>query len=277
MAQIGKYNTLEIVRKVDFGVYLKDGDNNEILLPGRYVPESAQPGDTVDVFVCFDSEDRIIATTERPYAQVGEFACLKVKAVNRVGAFLDWGLPKDILVPFREQRTPMKEGGSYVVYIYVDDESGRIAASAKLEKYLDNVPAEYEPNQCVDVLVTQRTDLGYKVIVDNLHSGMIYHNEIFADVRKGDQLKGYIKQVRSDRKIDVSLQPLGYEKIEALSLRILEELKDNDNYLPLSDKSPADAVYAYFSCSKKNFKKAIGALYKKQQILILENGIRAIV
>lgn len=276
MVEIGKYNTLEVVKEVDFGVYLKGDNDEEILLPTRYVPDNCQPGDEIEVFIYLDSEDRIIATTEHPYAQVGEFAYLEVKSTNRFGAFLDWGLMKDILVPFREQKMDMKEGYSYIVYLYVDNESQRIAASAKLDKYLDNVPAEYEPNQEVDLLVVQRTDLGYKVIINNLHWGMIYHNEIFSDIEKGDKIKGYIKQVRDDEKIDVSLQPSGYEKIDGLSQMILDTLKKNDDYLPISDKSPAETIYEYFACSKKNFKKAIGALYKKHLILILDNGIKAI-
>ena len=276
MVQIGKYNTLEVLKKVDFGIYLKGDNNEEILLPSRYVPHNCRLGDKIDVFVYLDSEDRIIATTEHPYAQVGEFAYLQVKSTNRVGAFLDLGLMKDILVPFREQKMTMKEGYSYIVYLYVDSESQRIAASAKLDKYLDNVPINYVPNQEVDILVVQRTDLGYKVIINNLHWGMVYHNEIFTNIEKGDKLKGYIKQIRNDEKIDVSLQPFGYEKIDALSQQILDVLKDNDNYLPLSDKSPAETIYNYFSCSKKNFKKAIGALYRKHLILILNNGIKAI-
>jgi len=276
MVQIGKYNTLEVLREVDFGIYLKGDNDEEILLPSRYVPHNCRLGDKINVFVYLDSEDRIIATTEHPYAQVGEFAYLQVKSTNRVGAFLDWGLMKDILVPFREQKMTMKEGYSYIVYLYVDNESQRIAASAKLDKYLDNVPINYIPNQEVDILVVQRTDLGYRVIIDNLHWGMVYHNEIFTNIERGDKLKGYIKQIRNDEKIDVSLQPFGYEKIDALSQQILDVLKDNDNYLPLSDKSPAETIYNYFSCSKKNFKKAIGALYRKHLILILNNGIKAI-
>ena len=276
MVQIGKYNTLEVLREVDFGIYLKGDNDEEILLPSRYVPHNCRLGDKINVFVYLDSEDRIIATTEHPYAQVGEFAYLQVKSTNRVGAFLDWGLMKDILVPFREKKMTMKEGYSYIVYLYVDNESQRIAASAKLDKYLDNVPINYIPNQEVDILVVQRTDLGYKVIIDNLHWGMVYHNEIFTNIERGDKLKGYIKQIRNDEKIDVSLQPFGYEKIDALSQQILDVLKDNDNYLPLSDKSPAETIYNYFSCSKKNFKKAIGALYRKHLILILNNGIKAI-
>ena len=276
MVQIGKYNTLEVLREVDFGIYLKGDNDEEILLPSRYVPHNCRLGDKINVFVYLDSEDRIIATTEHPYAQVGEFAYLQVKSTNRVGAFLDWGLMKDILVPFREQKMTMKEGYSYIVYLYVDNESQRIAASAKLDKYLDNVPINYIPNQEVDILVVQRTDLGYKVIIDNLHWGMVYHNEIFTNIERGDKLKGYIKQIRNDEKIDVSLQPFGYEKIDALSQQILDVLKDNDNYLPLSDKSPEETINKYFTYSKKNFKKAIGALYRKHLILILNNGIKAI-
>lgn len=274
MVQVGKYNTLRVVKSLDFGVYLDGGDKGEILLPARYVPEICSIGDEIEVFVYFDSEDRIIATTEKPYAQVGEFAWLQVKSTNRFGAFLDWGLMKDLLVPFREQKVDMQQDYCYVVYVYLDHESGRIAASAKLNKFLDNLPVDYEFNQEVDLLVVQETELGYKVIINNAHWGMIYHNEIFCPVEKGDRIKGYIKHIREDEKIDVALQPVGYEKIDMLSSVILRSLRENDGYLPLSDKSSSEQIAEYFSCSKKNFKKAIGSLYKQRTIQILDNGIR---
>lgn len=275
MAELGKYNKLKINRTVDFGAYLNAGDETEILMPGKYLPENSKEGDEIEAFVYRDSEDRLVATTEKPSAQVGEFAFLPVKEVTRVGAFLDWGLAKDLLVPFREQRKPMEEGGSYIVYVYVDDETGRITASARLEKFLDNVPPEYEPNQEVDLLIGDRTDLGYKVIINNLHSGIIYHNEIFRPVRKGEKTKGYIKQVRDDDKIDVSLQLLGYVQIEPLVQQILDELHKNNNFLPLSDRSSSEEISARFGCSKKSFKKAIGALYRQHFITMDPDGIRA--
>lgn len=276
MVNIGKYNTLKIVKEVDFGLYLDGEEKGEILLPSRYVPEGYLIGENIDVFVYKDSEDRLIATTEHPYAQVGDFVLLEVKSVNNVGAFLEWGLAKDLLVPFREQKMKMQEGRSYIVYIYLDNVTERIVASAKLEKFLDNTMVRYEPNQEVDLLIVQETELGYKVIINNLHWGMIYHNEIFSEIEKGDRLKGYVKQVREDEKIDVSLQPLGYEKIEGLAGEILKTLKEHEGYLPLCDKTSAQEIGGYFACSKKNFKKAISYLYKQHLILILEDGIRLI-
>ncbi len=274
MVELGKYNRLKIVKELDFGLYLDGGDKGEILLPIRYVPQTYEIGEEIEVFIYFDSEDRIIATTETPLAQVGEVAWLNVKSVNRVGAFLDWGLMKDLLVPFREQKVTMKEGYNYLVYLYVDDESQRIVASAKIDKFLDNTLPAYEPNQEVDIIIGNETELGYKVVINNQHSGIIYHNEIFSFIQKGDKMKGYIKLVRPDEKIDVTLQPMGYDKIDDLSKQILDALKENDNYIPLSDKSPADDIINYFSCSKKNFKKAIGTLYKQRLITILPSGIR---
>lgn len=274
MANIGKYNTLRVVKLLEFGAYLDGGNDGEILLPIRYVPEGCAPEDEIEVFIYYDSEDRIIATTDKPYAQVGDFAYLEVVSTNKVGAFLDWGLMKDLLVPFREQKMDMETGRSYLVYIYEDDETHRIVASAKLDKFLDNLRPEFTPNQEVDLIVAVETDLGFKVIINNLFWGMIYHNEIFQIIEKGDRLKGYIKNIREDEKIDVSLQPSGYEKIEPLAQTILDTLRENDNYLPVSDKSPAGEIERYFSCSKKNFKKAIGALYKQKMITILEHGIQ---
>lgn len=274
MVQIGNYNTLEVVKELDFGMYLDGGKLGEILLPVRYIPEGLSVGDKVEVFIYLDSEDRLIATTEKPYARVGEFAFLRITSTNRFGAFMDWGLMKDLLVPFREQKLKMMDERSYIVYVYLDQESQRIAASAKIEKYLDNVLPDYELNQEVDILVASRAEIGFKVIVNNLHSGMLYYNEIFTDVQVGDTFKAYVKNVRDDLKIDVSLQPIGYEqRIDPLTEDILKALEENDGFIPVSDKSPADLIEDYFECSKKSFKKAVGALYKKREIEIKEDGI----
>lgn len=277
MLQIGKFNKLKVVKTVDFGVYLDGGEKGEILLPRKFLP--AQPcteGDELSVFVYYDSEDRLIATTQHPYVQVGQFARLQVKSVTRVGAFLDWGIEaKDLLVPFREQNGEMQPDRYYVVYTYLDFATGRIVASAKLDKFLDNVPPEYTPNQPVEILVTQETQLGYKVIINNLHWGIIYHNEIFQPIAVGEHLQAYIKQVRDDERIDVSLQPTGYEKrIDPLSDLILQKLDEAGGRLPLCDKSPAEEIARYFQCSKKSFKKAIGALYKARRIVIGDEEIR---
>lgn len=276
MLQIGKFNTLKVVKTVDFGVYLDGGERGEILLPRKFLPERpCAEGDELSVFVYHDSEDRLIATTRAPYAQVGQFARLQVKSVTKVGAFLDWGVEaKDLLVPFREQNGEMQQDRYYVVYVYLDFSTGRIVASAKLDKFLDNVPPEYEPNQSVEILIVQETQLGYKVIINNLHWGIIYHNEIFRPVAIGERISAYIKQVRDDERIDVSLQPMGYEnRIDPLSELILQRLDEAGGRLPLSDKSPAEEIARYFQCSKKSFKKAIGALYKARRIVIGEEEI----
>lgn len=274
MIEIGKYNTLTVVKIVDFGVYLDGGEWGEILMPKEYVPENCSPDDEVRVFIYFDSEDRIVATTEEPAVQVGEFAFLKVVAVSGVGAFLNWGLRKDLLVPFREQRDPMVEGRSYLVYVYVDKSSDRIVASAKIDKYLDQVFPDYEPMQEVDLLVARKTDLGYAVIVNQAHWGLVYDNEVFQLLRIGQKLKGYVKRVREDEKIDVVLQSVGFAKIEGLAGMVLEKLKDYGGVLDLSDKSNPEEIYRVFGCSKKNYKKALGTLLKQGLIEIGESEVR---
>lgn len=272
--EIGKYNTLKVIKTVDFGVYL-DGENGlEILLPTRYVPENCQPGDDVEVFIYHDNEGRLIATTAHPFAAVGEFAWMKVKEVSDTGAFLDWGLMKDLLVPYREQKMAMKAGRSYLVYVYLDFVTKRIVASARIDKFLDNIPPKYEHNQEVNLLVADETEIGYKVIINHLHWGLIYHNEVFRPLAKGENLKGYIKEVREDEKIDISLFPFGYEKVDSIAQQIFRTLQQNGGFLPVHDKSDADEIYSLFACSKKSFKKAIGALYKQQLIVLEQGGIR---
>lgn len=207
--EIGKYNTLTIVKDLDFGVYLDGGNGLEILLPARYVPKNVKPGVEVEVFVYHDNEGRLIATTDRPYAIAGEFAFMTVKSVNDMGAFLEWGIMKDLLVPFREQKAKMREGGVYLVYVHVDHVTQRIVASAKIDKYLDNVIPEYTPNQEVNLLVAEETEIGYKVIISNLHWGLVYRNEVFRPLETGDRLKGYIKEVREDEKNRCQPHPSG--------------------------------------------------------------------
>ena len=276
MVEIGKYNTLKIVKDLDFGVYLDGGDDLEILLPARYVPRNVKPGDEVEVFIYHDNEGRIIATTAKPLAIVGEFQWMECKSVNDMGAFLEWGLMKDLLVPFREQKMPMREGKWYLVYVHLDHVTKRIVASARVDKFLDNIPPVYEFNQEVDLLVADETEIGYKVIINNLHWGLVYHNEIYRRLERGEHLKGYIKEVREDEKIDVSLTRLGYEKVEGIAGIILDALKVQNGFLPVHDKSPAEEIYSLFGCSKKSFKQAIGALYKKRLISIEPAGIRLI-
>lgn len=275
MIKIGKYNTLTVVKLVDFGVYLDGGDEwGEILMPNEYVPANCSPDDEVEVFIYFDSEDRIVATTEKPYVKMDEFACLKVVAVSHVGAFLDWGLRKDLLVPFREQREPMVEGRSYLVYAYVDKSSDRIVATTKVDKYLDQDPPKYAPGEEVDLLIARKSDLGYSVVINNAHWGLIYDNEIFQTLRIGQKVKGYIKEIREDEKIDVCLQPAGYAKIDGLAKTILDKIKDNGGVLDVSDKSAPEEIYNLFDCSKKNYKKAIGALFRQGIIEIDDTEIR---
>lgn len=273
MAEIGKNNILTIARCEEYGLYLKDDDGNEILLPNRYVTDDMEIGDEVNVFVYTDSEDRPVATTEQPYAKVGDFALLRVKSVNNIGAFLDWGLMKDLLVPFREQKVRMMSGRSYIVYVYLDDESQRVVASAKLDKFLDNKIPEYKYRQKVDTLVTQRTDLGYKVIVDNLFWGMIYHNEIFQEINIGDRLEAFIKNVRQDGKIDIKLGDREVKRVKSLADTIMEYIAENGGTIHITDKSSPDTIREAFNCSKKDYKKTLGFLYKAQKILITPDEI----
>ena len=267
--KIGEYNELRINRTVDFGAYLIDDDTHEVLLPKRYLTPEMKVGDTIRVFVYNDSENRPVATTEQPYAVVGDFALMRVKAVNKVGAFLDWGLvAKDLLVPFSEQRVDMKVGRSYIVRIYLDEASHRIVASAKLAKFLNQTDPDYYHREKVEVLVTQRSDLGYRVIVDNAHWGQIYQNEIYQDVNVGDRLTAFVKQVRPDGKVDVTLAKIEKMRVDDLADRILDYLNSHNGEMTLTDKSDPDDINKAFSCSKKDFKKALGLLYKQQKITL---------
>ena len=274
MAEIGKLNQLEVVKEVDFGIYLDGGDLGEILMPKRYVPEGTQPEDIIEAFIYLDSEDRLIATTEKPLAMVEEFALLEVVSVTPVGAFLNWGLPKDLFVPFREQRQEMEEGKKYLVYVYLDTNTKRIAASSKIESFLDNIPVDYDENEDVDLIIVNETDLGFNAIIDNSHLGILYKNEVFQELNPGDKVQGFIKKIRTDGKIDLRLDKVGYEKISEFVDRIIVELQKNKGFIPLTDKSSPEDIYRTFKISKKNFKAAIGALYKKRFIALEENGIR---
>lgn len=274
---LGQYNRLQIVKELDFGMYLDGEEWGEILLPRRYVPKEAKIDDFIEVFIYLDSEDRLIATTEKPYATVGDFAYLKVAAVNAIGAFLNWGLLKDLLVPFKEQKQKMEVGRSYVVYIYVDEETERIAASCKLEKFLDNTPHEFKEGEEVDLLIYKPTDIGYKAIINGSHSGIVYKNEVFQSLRTGSKVKGFIKKIRPDGKIDLSLQKAGYKQVvDGVSAKILKKLKQENGFIAVTDKSPAPVIYHKFGVSKKSYKKAVGALYKQRKIKIERNGIRLI-
>ena len=270
---LGHWNVLTVARTVDFGVYLDGGELGDILMPAKYVPTGCEEGDSVEAFVYLDQEERLVATTEVPKAEVGDFAFLKVAWTNQFGAFLDWGLMKDVFVPFREQKMKMIVGKSYIVHIHIDEETFRIVASAKVEKYLSDDFPPYINGDSVNILVWQKTDLGFKVIIDNKYSGLIYDNQIFKSLRTGDKLGAFIEQVRPDGKIDVSLQRAGKERIDDFSDELFSILKDSDGFLPFTDKSSAEEIYSRFSVSKKTFKRAVGKLYKNNLISLSNDGI----
>ena len=273
MVAIGRFNQLEIVNNNDAGVLLEAGEFGQILLPKRFVGNQAKLGDELTVFIYLDSEDRLIATTETPYACEGDFAWLKVVEVNQVGAFLDWGLPKDLLLPFAQQKTPPAEGKRVLVKIYLDN-SHRLAATSRIDKYLREESTGYKVGQLVDLIIADKTELGFKAIVDNAYWGMLYNNELFQPLKKGERVKGYIKRVREDKKLDITLTQPGYEKISAVAEQIIVVLKEHDGYLMITDKSTPETIRSVFRISKKVYKKAIGALYKQRRIAIEDNGIR---
>jgi len=274
MSMIGQYAELRVAKLVDFGVFLEGEDEALILLPNRYVPAKTQIDDKIKVFIYRDSEDRIIATTLQPKATVGQFAVMKVKSVTRVGAFLDWGLAKDLLVPFSEQRDKLQVDQDYLVYVYLDEATGRIVATAKIDKILRETEHDYKEGDEVELLVGKRNDLGYQVLINDNALGIIYRNEVFGNLRMGDQRIGYIKKVRPDGKIDVSLQQQGYQnEVPKSGQMILDLLKEEEGFLPLNDKSSPEDIHYLLKMSKKNFKKSIGLLYKQRLITIEENGI----
>lgn len=275
MAEIGKYNTLEVIKQKDFGVYLDAGELGEILLPKRYCPEDLEIGERIRVFIYLDTDDYLIATTEDPYALVGEFAMLKVSAVNDVGAFLDWGLSKDVLLPFSEQRQrPVEVGKRYLVRLYLDKNTNRIVASTKIDKFLDNTKPRYKQGEEVQLIVANRTDLGQKAIINNEHWGMIFRSDILKTIYPGQKFKGYIKEVRADGKINLSMQKPGYAKVVDTAGQILEMLNDQDGYITVNDKSSPEVIYKLFGISKKAFKMAVGALLKQGKITIEPGGLR---
>ncbi len=267
--KIGEYNKLIINRFVDFGAYLIDDEDNEVLLPKRYLTGYEELDDEIEVFVYNDSENRPVATTEQPVATVGQFCLMRVKAVNAIGAFLDWGLTaKDLLVPFREQRVRMQAGRSYIVYIYLDPSSQRIVASAKLDKFMSNALPDYYHRQKVDVLIVQQQEIGYRVIIDGKFWGMIYNNELYQPVNIGEHHMGFIKQVRDDGKIDVTLAKIEKMRIDDVADDIFHYLQENGGTMTLNDKSSPEDILRTFNCSKKDFKKALGLLYKQHKVTL---------
>jgi uncharacterized protein len=274
MASLGKRSHLFVVRAATPGVYLDGGELGEILLPGRYVPPGTLSGQSFDVFVHRDSEDRLVATTESPYGEVGEFAALQVVAVDpQVGAFLDWGLSKDLLLPIREQERRVEVGQRVVVYIFVDERSDRIVASSRLRRYLNHTPPAYRPNEPVKLLVVGPTAMGYNAIVDAAHLGLLYHNELPAPIEIGQQLDGYVRAVRPDGKIDLTLNAAGPQRLASVKDRILEALQQAGGRLPYSDASSPAEIWLAFACSKKAFKQAIGILYRERKIVIEGSAI----
>ncbi len=273
MAELGRLNRLPVARRAKIGLFLDAGPQGQVLLPRRFVDQAWQIGDSIDVFLYHDSEDRLVATTETPKAQVGECAYLKVIAVGPVGAFLDWGLGKDLLVPFGEQQKKMQKGYSYTVYVYVDADTGRIVASSRLERHLHRDPAAFRSQQAVDLLIYGKSDLGFKAVIDNSHLGQLYASETFRPLHYGECLPGYVKQVRKDGKIDLVLQlPAPLER-DRLAAAIVEHLTQNQGVSNLTDRSPPDDIYRAFGVSKANYKKALGQLYRERRIRIDKDHI----
>jgi len=274
MLELGEYHKMIIDRDVSPGLYLRDAEENEVLLPGKYAPEGFQLEDEIEVFVYLDNEERPVATTLKPYILKNGFAYLECTSVTKIGAFVDWGLDKELFVPFSNQVTPMKEGSWYLVYMYLDERTNRLVGSSKFNKFLDNSDATVEKHDKVEILVSHFSEHGAHVIINEQYQGLVHKDTIFEDIRIGDRLPGYIKRVREDKKIDVLLQPEGYKSIEPNAQFIYEELKENNGFLPVHDKSSPEDIHAYFGISKKLFKKAIGALYKDRMITISNDGIK---
>ena len=270
---LGKYNQLEVVKFVDFGLYLNGGDDGEILLPKRYIPEGTKEGDLLNVFLYLDNEERLVATTQTPLIQVGEFGYLEVSWVNQYGAFLNWGLMKDLFVPFREQKMRMVQGKSYIVYCYQDEESFRLMASAKVDKFLSKDRPPYEAGEQVNILIWQKTELGFKAIVENKYAALLYDSEIFQPLHTGMQLKAFVKQVREDGKIDLILQKAGPRKVDDFAETLLKYIREHNGFTSFNDKSDAEEIYQTFGVSKKTFKKAVGELYKMRLIILQPDGI----
>ena len=272
MIEIGKYNTLKIARDTQVGLYLTDG-NEDILLPNKYVPNEFEIDEELIVFVYLDHEERPVATTLEPYIYLNEFALLRVSYTNKFGAFLNMGLEKDLFVPFREQARPMEEGKRYLVYMYLDDKTNRLVGTSKINKFLNNEELTVEEGEEVNLIISHITDMGINVIINEKHKGLMYKDEVYEDLRTGDRMKGYIKLIRPENKIDVSLQKQGYEGVEPNAEKILDELRASRGFLRLNDKSHPEDIKTVLKMSKKTFKKAIGSLYKQKLIEIKDDGI----
>ena len=273
MIEPGLHHTLQVVRTSEQGFYLTRDEEEAILLPNRYIPTGLQMGDEIEVFVYTDSQGRLIATTLEPKITLNQFAYLEVTSVTQFGAFVYWGIAKELLVPFREQDKRLEPGQHTVVYLYKDETSGRLAGSAKIRKFLDKDLVTVDAEEEVQILIYDQTELGYKAIVNDKHDGLIYHNEVFQSVAIGQRLKAYVKKVREDGKLDLELQPPGYSKVAPNAERIIKALEDHEGWLPLTDKSSPEEITKKLGMSKKTFKKAVGDLYKKHRIELGQDGI----
>lgn len=275
MIQVGVYNQLKVIREVDFGVYLDDGKEG-ILLPKRFVPEGTKAGTELKVFLYHDGEDRLIATTQQPKGILGEIVKLKVVTVMNQGAFLDWGLMKDLFVPKSKQLTGMRVGGEYLVKIYMDEQTGRIAATEKFDLFLNNEGLTVKEMDTVNLVVYRKSDIGYVVIINNLHTGVLHSNEVYREISSGDKLKGFIKKIRTNNTIDVVLGNKGYKRVEDELEKVIRLLKENNGYLPYHDKSSPEEIYSFFGMSKKAFKMTTGNLYKQRKISFTQSGIKLV-
>ena len=276
MITIGTFNNLQVVKQVDFGVYLDGDDLDTILLPKRYVPNVCEIGDWIDVFLYFDSDDLLIATTEKPKVEVGCCEMLKVVDINHAGAFMDWGLPKDLLVPYNEQQKPMEVGYSYVVYVYHDEASDRIAASTKLSHHLDEQPVWLKPRQSVNLQIASRTELGYKAIIDDKYLGLLFRADAYRPLKIGERLPGFVKSIRSDGKIDLLISQATLQGDHELSQQIVQYLTDQGGTSTLTDKSDPEEIYRVFKVSKKKYKQALGNLYKSRKITMTPNMVQLV-
>jgi hypothetical protein len=275
MILIGNYNTLKVIKEVDFGMYL-DGGTDEILLPNRYVPKGLKQGDDITVFIYHDNEGRLIATTDKPVAVVGDIAMMEVNEITPHGAFLKWGIMKDVFIPISLQERKMRPGEKHLVQLFIDERTGRVTATEKIDKLLSNYQLSVQENDEVDIVIFQQTDIGYKVIINNKHLGVLHYNEMFREVEVGDKMRGFIKKIREGNKIDVSPGVKGYAKVKSEEERIMDMLRNNNGYLPYNDKSEPEDIYTFFGISKKSFKITLGALYKKRLIEFTQTGVKLI-
>ena len=273
MIEIGKINTLTVLRETTVGFYLGDAEGNEVLLPNSYIQVKPIVKEKLETFIYKDSEGRLIATTRKPIVKLNDFACLRVNAVSEIGAFMDWGLEKDLFVPYSEQKFNMEEGRYYVVRVYLDDVSTRIVGSSKLEKFLSNEDLKLEGGQEVEIMITEESPLGYSCIINGMYKGLIYHNDVYQDVFVGDELIAYVKMIREDKLVDISLQKGGFKNVLSATEIILEYLENNDGFLNLHDKSSPDEIAEKFAMSKATFKKSIGVLYRHRKVLIKPDGV----